>query len=134
MTWYEFAQNNSVGKIFPPAEYLFVEADYCSDAERIAQEHGVYFNGVDKGLDCSCCGDRWYEPTKANHPKFYFYSGDGEYKNIDLLEIKEGDIIELNTWNCTKAICKNVKETGNKLYFVLMIFANGAKKALEKME
>ena len=30
------------------------------DANDIAQDNGVYFNGCSKGWDCDCCGDRWY--------------------------------------------------------------------------
>ncbi len=26
----------------------------------------VYFDGVEKDLDCPCCGDRWEEPFKKN--------------------------------------------------------------------
>ena len=29
-------------------------------ANRTAQDKGLYFDGVEKGIDCECCGDRWH--------------------------------------------------------------------------
>lgn len=60
MTFFRFDQNNTGGFYMEPAKFLFVEADNDLEAESIALEHGVYFDGVDKGIDCECCGDRWY--------------------------------------------------------------------------
>lgn len=75
MTFYEYTQNNSGGH-FEVSEKLchrlFIEADSYSESESIAEDLGVYFNGVDDGFDCGCCGDRWY-------------SGD----EVDLSEINE---------------------------------------------
>jgi len=30
---------------------------------------GVYFDGVDKGMDCPCCGNRWHLPDKIDVEK-----------------------------------------------------------------
>lgn len=38
---------------------MFIEAGDSSEANCIAQDLGVYFNGVDNDIDCLCCGDRW---------------------------------------------------------------------------
>lgn len=38
---------------------VFVEAIAVEEANRRAEDIGIYFNGCDKGLDCNCCGDRW---------------------------------------------------------------------------
>ena len=59
MSYFKFRQNNSFG-VFRGTPLVFVQADNAADANRIAQDHGVYFNGVADGIDCDCCGDRWY--------------------------------------------------------------------------
>ena len=63
MPLYEFNQNNSGGKFTVDDQLchrLFIEADDDMEADFIAQSKGVYFNGVDNGSDCPCCGDRWH--------------------------------------------------------------------------
>jgi hypothetical protein len=61
--FFEFNQNNSGGR-FTVNKYLchrlIIEADCQSDAIHKAETLGCYWNGVEDGLDCSCCGDRWY--------------------------------------------------------------------------
>lgn len=40
---------------------VWVMAESREEANRLAEQYAdVYFNGVDKGLDCDCCGDRWW--------------------------------------------------------------------------
>lgn len=53
MAFYEYTQNNSV------CDRLFIEAATLDEADSIAEDLGVYFNGVYDGIDCGCCGDRW---------------------------------------------------------------------------
>ena len=60
MKFYTYNQNNSGGSFMGPAMYVIVEAKDAMDADRIAQDHGVYFDGVMDQRDCPCCGDRWY--------------------------------------------------------------------------
>jgi hypothetical protein len=44
---------------------VWVMAESAAEADMLAKKHaGVYFNGVDKGTDCDCCGDRWYSATE----------------------------------------------------------------------
>lgn len=65
MKWYEFTQNNSGGNFLVNEKVchrLFIEAEDIKHASQIAESLGVYFNGVNDGTDCECCGDRWYEP------------------------------------------------------------------------
>lgn len=64
MAWYRFNQNNTGGKWQGPAMIVGVEAESVADALYIAPRFGLYFNGCDAGLDCKCCGDRWYEPQE----------------------------------------------------------------------
>jgi hypothetical protein len=58
--FFDFNQNNSGGSFHKPAIHVIIEATSAEDANNRAEEHGLYFNGCDSGLDCSCCGDRWY--------------------------------------------------------------------------
>lgn len=64
LKWYEFEQNNS-GGYFDVTDTvchrLYIEARNDEEAIKKAEELGCYWNGVMEGLDCSCCGDRWYD-------------------------------------------------------------------------
>lgn len=64
---YEFIQNNS-GGVFDVDDkvchIVYIEAESAEEANRKAVELGIYFNGVEGGYDCDCCGDRWYEATR----------------------------------------------------------------------
>ena len=57
--FYTFTQNNS-GGVFYGAKFVIIEADSHKQANQIAEENDVYFDGVSRQLDCECCGDRWY--------------------------------------------------------------------------
>ena len=69
--FYTFSQNNSGGRFHNDrtrgiGSYVIVEADDFEHAIERALEIGLYFDGVDSGDDCECCGDRWcpqYEGT-----------------------------------------------------------------------
>lgn len=58
-----FRQNNSGGSYDIDdnlSPLVVVEGnDYDHCVER-AEAIGIYFNGVNRGLDCECCGNRWY--------------------------------------------------------------------------
>jgi hypothetical protein len=57
---FTYHQNNS-GGYFNGPESVTIEAYNEEDADRKAEESGlVYFDGVEQGIDCECCGDRWY--------------------------------------------------------------------------
>ncbi|AWY07634.1 hypothetical protein SEA_YOSIF_70 [Streptomyces phage Yosif] len=60
--FFEYNQNNSGGSFAfednAITHYVIVEADSAEEANRRAEEIGLYFDGDG---DCSCCGDRWYE-------------------------------------------------------------------------
>jgi hypothetical protein len=70
MRWWQFAQNNSGGSFAGPAHLVFVEAQSADEADDIAKDHGMYFDGCSTGNDCPCCGDRW---SNADEP---YYSMD----------------------------------------------------------
>lgn len=60
--FYEFQQNNSYGYFVVDDKVchrLFIEAENENEAVSKAEELGCYWDGVDNGQDCPCCGDRW---------------------------------------------------------------------------
>ena len=61
LKYYRFHQNNSGGAFSAPAINVFIQAESPSQANEIAEKHGVYF---DSSNDCECCGPRWEEATE----------------------------------------------------------------------
>ena len=62
MTTYLYSQNNSGGVFTKPALCIIVvDAKNETQALETAEKAGLYLNGVRRGLDCECCGDRWYD-------------------------------------------------------------------------
>lgn len=69
MNFYEFSQNNTGGSFVTDDKLchrVVIEAASEKEAIQKAEEMGIYFNGVDDGMDCPCCGDRWYTPDKID--------------------------------------------------------------------
>lgn len=68
MTLFLFHQNNSGGKFKPPAQNVLIQAESVEIAVDLAKtKAGVYFEGVESGVDCRCCGDRWWlQPYPAD--------------------------------------------------------------------
>ena len=61
--FYSFDQNNSGGFFIindKVCHRILIEADTKEDAIAKAEELGCYWDGVAQGIDCPCCGDRWY--------------------------------------------------------------------------
>lgn len=61
--FYEFSQTNSGGSFDVDDKLchrLIIEAESEEKAVAIAEELGCYWDGVNNGNDCPCCGDRWY--------------------------------------------------------------------------
>jgi len=59
MPFYHYDQNNSGGAFIEPALNVFVEASSSDEANAVAEANGLYFDGIEEGRDCDCCGDRW---------------------------------------------------------------------------
>lgn len=62
--YYAYSQNNSGGSYHRSgnvAARVYVEAKNWEQANKRAEDLGIYFNGCRSGQDCSCCGDRWSE-------------------------------------------------------------------------
>lgn len=65
--YFEFRQNNSGGSFdINDAQGIgprvWIEAVNLQNAILRAEGLGLYWDGVDKGMDCPCCGDRWSHP------------------------------------------------------------------------
>ena len=58
MTFYRFRQNNSGGAFEGPAINVYIEASDDTEANMLAETHGLYFDD-DYSVDCKCCGTRW---------------------------------------------------------------------------
>jgi hypothetical protein len=60
--FYCFRQNNSGGSFVYDrnlAQKVIIEAETADEANDLAKNLGIYFDGCDRGWDCRCCGDRW---------------------------------------------------------------------------
>ncbi len=78
MKFFHFSQNNSGGRFTIDAKqgigvHVIIEAKNIGAANNRAQQIGLYFNGCDDGMDCSCCGDRWYPccDKGSSYPQIY---------------------------------------------------------------
>ena len=63
MPFFDYSQNNSFGRMVENSSvhsHVIIEAETADKANERAQEIGLYFDGCESGIDCSCCGDRWY--------------------------------------------------------------------------
>jgi hypothetical protein len=63
--FFTYDQNNSGGSFsYDPkagiSEDVVIEAASADDANERARNIGLYFDGCNKDIDCSCCGDRWH--------------------------------------------------------------------------
>ena len=67
--FYLFVQNNSGGVWDIDAEAgIGINVAFEANSEKEAIEYAkdvIYFNGVEDGRDCPCCGDRWSAYTWA---------------------------------------------------------------------
>ena len=62
-----FSQNNSYGRFEVDDKVchkLYIEAETFDEAVEKAEELGCYWDRVEKGIDCHCCGDRWDKCNK----------------------------------------------------------------------
>jgi hypothetical protein len=60
--YFHFSQNNSGGSFQIDdnvAHHVIVQAHTAEEANRRAEDIGIYFDGCNFGRDCPCCGDRW---------------------------------------------------------------------------
>lgn len=84
MSFYYYGQNNSGGKFHLSdvvCVHMFIEAASREEADAKAEQLGIYFDGVDKDIDCSCCGDRWMRGEELQFP--IFWSRGVTLQNVD---------------------------------------------------
>jgi len=61
MPYFEYRQKNSGGYYYGPAKIVIIEAHDGAHADTIAVDtFDIYFDGLETGMDCDCCGARWY--------------------------------------------------------------------------
>ena len=69
--FFTYRQNNSGGYWKGPARFVIIEACCAEQANSIAKDHGLYFDGYG---DCACCGNRWsraYKDEGTEKPLVY---------------------------------------------------------------
>lgn len=104
MKYYTFNQNNSGGSFIVDEKsgidvIVVIEAATAEQANLIAKDKGIYFDGCDKNIDCNCCGDRWYpadESAGSSFPSIYVesvYDAHCEmYKKLAYIHLLDGTI------------------------------------------
>lgn len=99
--FYTFSQNDSGGVFTTDTErgialYVIVEAPTSGLANTRAEEIGLYFDGVEAGLDCECCGNRWSRVGKQDadeRPSFYGDPVEEHDFRVDRLFLDPGEQI-----------------------------------------
>lgn len=84
--FFEFSQNNSGGSFDVNdklCHQLFIEANSRDAAVEIAESLGCYWNGVEEGNDCECCGDRWHRPWDGDGVTYPYKWGDMIFNNVE---------------------------------------------------
>lgn len=118
--WYEISQNKSGGNFdvdINLCHRLFIEAENIEAAIRKAEQLGCYWDGVESGIDCPCCGDRWVKPY--SEIEFPINAINWDRKRIVFTTIEE--------------YAQNLaNEFGWTLPDARLFFANGSVKAIER--
>lgn len=93
LLWYLFDQNNSGGSFEGNddlSEIVFIQARSPNQANRIAEQKGIYFDGVERGLDCECCGNRWGRADEG-YPQPRLYETDFNWNGEKRATISTGN-------------------------------------------
>ena len=139
MKWYLFNQNNSGGYFTPPAQYLWIEAENENEAERIAEEvFGVYYFGVDAGLDCPCCGDRWDGCEEYDEPFFPILKDNEGYVDMKLLAPSEVHSVPLGGIFVGRGVVLDFPAHTNlipdKVYYAVAMRKDGSVRAIAPLD
>lgn len=109
--FYHFSQNNSGGSFDLDlakgiTHHVIIEADNATEANAIAEGQGVYFYGCNTGVDCPCCGHRWFPAEEGDSERFPHVYGEKveEYQPIFRF-MKEG-----------QSVCVHMKD-GSKFWY-----------------
>ena len=104
------------------AHFVIVEADNPKHANKRAKEIGLYFNGVRKGEDCSCCGDRWSKESKGysepciDGKPAHLYVRSHFFKDRCFVHYLNGDVKEIELKMSQREIEERAKEDAIKSY------------------
>lgn len=103
--YYEFRQNNSGGRWDnDPGNgigfMVWIEAMSPSHANERAESIGIYFDGCDRGRDCSCCGDRWSRAREYDAheevPIERYLPNDGKGENFNYSSYYNGEKVYIH--------------------------------------
>lgn len=84
--FYLYIQNNSGGFFVYDnyiSPYVAIEKESDTEANKFAEKIGIYFDGVYKGEDCECCGDRWIKANEKdpNNPNTLIFENINDLKD-----------------------------------------------------
>ena len=126
MNFYLFDQNNSGGSFdFNEEEGItltvVIQAENAENANKRAEEIGLYFDGCNNEIDCDCCGDRW---STVEENKWDKISKLSELRDrISFGDVSEGKEIAIHwanknfTWGIEEAILPQETEKMNFLNY-----------------
>ncbi len=106
--FYRYIQNNSGGDFIVDTNLtrnVYIEANSIDEANKFAENLGVYFNGCDLGIDCFCCGDRWSEPQELIFPYTY---GRLSKPEAEYIRDRYNVSIKLNVKNQNNKLCYDI--------------------------
>jgi len=99
--FYHFRQNNSGGH-FIRDEFIdvstIIEAKDADEANKIAENIGIYFNGCDRGIDCKCCGDRWSpvsEYDAEDGPSVFGEPATNDSEEVKIIRITDLGVVSM---------------------------------------
>lgn|SRR3990167_258957 len=104
--FYQYDQNNSCG-IFKVDDEMgigvkvIIEEDNAVQANNKAEYVGLYFNGVNDGIDCQCCGDRWVYCSEEDAILIENDSLTGYILEPSFIHYKDGTIKKITSTNNT---------------------------------
>lgn len=91
--FYEFSQTNSGGSFEVDDKLchrLIIEAESEEEALSIAEELGCYWDGVNNGNDCPCCGDRWHRSASEVDIETY----NEKWNGMEISEWQTGSVVD----------------------------------------
>jgi len=63
---------------------VFIEASTAASADAKAVMLGIYFDGIENGIDCACCGPRWFPAEQSvSTPEIFGFNVAGQFKHAD---------------------------------------------------
>lgn len=100
LKFYTFYQNDVKGKhtLSPSmgiSPVVIIEAYGKEDANKRAENIGIYFDGVRKKVDCKCCGDRWSRMHSTHYGTTQPVVSDIKFKSKPAYVHYDGGMVKL---------------------------------------